>query len=104
MVCGLLLIWKALESGLRNDRIRRAEMTPCRQICIPTTLAALDASPLVPFGGCGDDSIFLSASIEMGLEEKGKQTDISYAPCVKITSVACSGLCLSDSGLLQMET
>lgn len=71
---------------------------------LPIPIPALDASPLVPFGGCGDDSIFLSASIEMGLGEKGKQTDVSYAPCVKITSVACSGLCLSDSGLLLMET
>lgn len=71
---------------------------------LPIPIPALGASPLWPFGSCGDGSILFSASIEMCLEERGKQTEVSYATCVKKTSVACSGLRLSDSGLLQMET
>lgn len=69
----------------------------------PIPIPTLDASPLVPFSHCDGASIFLSASIGMGLEEKGKRTEVPYAPRVKITSLACAGLCLGGSGLLEME-
>jgi len=36
---GLLVVWKTLESGLRNDCTRKAETAPRRQIHIPTPLA-----------------------------------------------------------------
>ena len=41
MVCGLLVVWKTLESGLRNGCTRKAEITPHRQIHIPTSLAGM---------------------------------------------------------------
>lgn len=48
-------------------------------------ILTLDTSPLVPFGSCDGASIFLHASVGMGLEEKGKQTKVHYIPCVKKT-------------------
>lgn len=78
------------------------DFLPFLKLLIP--ILTLGASPLVPFGSCDGASIFLCASIGMGLEEKGEPTKVPYAPCVKITSMACAGLCLGGSGLLGMET
>lgn len=71
---------------------------------LPIPIPTLDTSPLVPFGSCDGASVFLHANIGMGLEGKEKPTEVPYAPCVKITSMASAGLWLGGCGLLEIKT